>query len=218
MSSSQDRASGGIDMNDRLAKVTRFASYEAGDMIISVEDPSDNVYFIMNGSVKITNHSLNGKEVWHGTLSAGRTFGELAALTGERRNATIIALEPTRLAVLTKSELFSLMRQDVEIAFWMLEDLARRLTQSTETVSKLVSQNLPQRIRGELMRLAREQPAQNGRLVIRPLPNLTDIARRLNTDRENVSREVSALVKREAISKSKLGIELLNVDYLENSQ
>ena len=195
-------------------------SFEEGETIISVDDPDDKVYFILSGSVKITNFSLKGKEIWHGTLESGRTFGELAAVTGKSRSASIVALERTRLAVVTGNELYALMREDAEIAIWLLEDIASRLTQSTETVQELLSQSLPHRIRREIYRLACAQaPAgETGdmrELVIEPVPNFTALAKRLNTDREMVSREVSALTKRKVLRKEKTRLVLLDPSFFK---
>lgn len=185
--------------------ITRYLSFETDEVIISVDEPDDRVYFILSGAVKITNYSLKGKEIWHGTLEAGRTFGEVAALTGKSRSATIIALERTRLAVISRAELYALMRHDVEFAIWLLEDVASRLATSTETTQKLLSQSLSQRIRAEIYRLAVQQDETDeaGDLIIQPVPNLTELAKRLNTDRETVSREVSALSRRGVLSKSR---------------
>ncbi len=198
-----------------LALFSRFLTFEAGETIISVDEPGDNVYFILSGAVKITNYSLKGKEIWHGTLGSGRTFGELAVLTGETRSASIVALETTRLAVLTKTELHTLMRQDVEIAMWLLKDLAARLAESTETVQSLLSRSVAERIRRELYRLALAGGERNeaGEMIIRPVPNLSELARRLNTDRELVSREVSSCVKRKILIKDRKQMVLLDLAY-----
>ncbi|MEO0607368.1 MAG: Crp/Fnr family transcriptional regulator [Pseudomonadota bacterium] len=208
-----------LSASGELAQFSRFLSFEDGETIISVDDLDDKVYFILSGSVKITNFSLKGKEIWHGTLDSGRTFGELAAMTGQARSASIVALERTRLAVVTRNELYSLMREDAEIAIWLLEDIASRLTQSTETVQELLSQSLPHRIRREIYRLAKAQntPSEGGEMIIEPVPNLTALAKRLNTDREIVSREVSALTKRKVLRKEKTRMVLLDPGFFKDA-
>lgn len=208
-----------LSASGELAQFSRFMSFEEGETIISVDDRDDKVYFILSGSVKITNFSLKGKEIWHGTLESGRTFGELAAMTGQTRSASIIALERTRLAVVTRNELYSLMREDAEIAIWLLEDIASRLTRSTETVQELLSQSLPQRIRREIYRLALAQDTHGeaGEMIIQPVPNLTELAKRLNTEREMVSREVSALSKRKVLRKEKTKMVLLDPSFFKDA-
>ena len=211
--------------SDALARSTdlgdssRLLSFEAGETIISAEEKDDRVYFILKGSVKITNFSVKGREIWHGTLGAGRTFGEVAALTGAKRNASVTALERTRIAVITRNELHTLLRDNSDFALWLLEDLAARLTQSTETVQNILTQSLPQRIRTEIYRLARasDQVDESGLPVIKPAPNLTEVAKRLNTEREIVSREVSALTKRNVLRKDKTQMIILDPEFFESA-
>lgn len=209
-----------LSESGELAQFSRFLSYEDGETIISVDDADDKVYFILSGSVKITNYSVKGKEIWHGTLESGRTFGELAAVTGKARSASIVALERTRLAVVTRNELYSLMREDAEIAIWLLEDIAGRLTQSTETVQELLSQSLPHRIRREIYRLAvaQDETDSEGHMIIQPVPNFTALAKRLNTDREMVSREVSSLSRRKVLRKEKTRLVILDPGFFEEAE
>ncbi len=209
-----------LGANDNLANFSRLLSFDADQTIIKAEDLVDKVYFILSGSVKITSFSAKGKEIWHGTREAGGTFGDISALTGRHQNASVVTLVPTRLAVITKAELYSLMRQDVEIAIWLLEAIAHRLTDATEKLQDVISLSLPQRIRAELLRLALLENKQNddGFLLVEPVPNLTVLAKRLNTEREIVSREVSALVKRGALHKDRNHMVLLDRTLFENSQ
>ena len=200
-----------------LARFSRFHNFAAGEVIIQENEMDDRVYFILSGLVQVTNYSLNGKEIWHSELEAGTFFGELAALTGEPRSANITAVEESRVAILTKSELFDLIRHDPDIGLWLLEELAHRLKQRTVKVSALVAQSTSQRIRAELLRLAEADPGGGDALLIRPVPNFTEMARRLNTDRENVSREVSALKRQGALKRDKDHILILKPDFLERS-
>lgn len=200
-----------------FSRFTRFQKFAPGEVIIQENETDDRVYFILSGVVKVTNFSLSGREIWHSELSAGEVFGELAALTAEPRSVSITAVAPARLAILTKAEFFDAVRQDGDLGLWMLEQLACRLKERTERVNALVAQNLSQRIRAELLRLAQTELGSEGLMVIRPVPNFTQLARRLNTDRENVSREVSALVRKGAIRRSKEALQILNRDYFEHS-
>ena len=199
------------------AKLTRFCDYERDEVIIHEKDMDDQVYFILSGRVKVTNYSIKGREIWHSDLSAGTFFGEMAALTGAPRSVNITAVSPTRLAVLSRREFFDLIRNDPEISIWLLEEMARRLESRTDKMSAIIAQNMSQRIQAELLRLAMEMPQAGKELVIKPIPNFTDLARRLNTDRENVSREISTLSRQGVLKKEDTLIRILKPDVLELS-
>lgn len=200
-----------------FSQLTRFKDFGPGEVIIQEGASDDKVYFILSGSVKVTCFSLKGKEIWHSELSAGRVFGEMAAITGQPRSASITASEQTRLSILSKAELFALIRQDPEIAIWLLEEMARRLATRTEKVNTFIAQSTAQRIHSMLLELAAPDASRKDKLVIQPKPNFSEVARRLNTDRENVSREISSLERQGVLKKTKSFIEILRKEYLEAS-
>src|SRR5947209_13788459 len=66
----------------------------------------------------------------------------------------------------------------------------RRLSERVLEFSTLVVQN---RIHAELLRLAADARQENGQALLSPAPSLSDIANRISTHREAVSRELSRL-------------------------
>lgn len=194
--------------------IGRFREYEPGQIIIEAEVDTTEVFFILSGSVKVINLSLGGKEIWHNILGSGNTFGEMASLTGQGRAASVIAIEQTRVAILSQSEMVQLMRRDPDIAIWMMTQLSNRLMDANNKLRALLSLNIGQRVRHELVQLGQKTSTSEKHLVIEPVPNLSELARRLNTERENVSREVSSLVAKGVIEKTPEKIIILDVDYL----
>ncbi len=193
----------------------RFKAFEAGEKVISAGGEDEDIYFILDGEVKVVYLAADGKEVWHNLLGAGTTFGEVAALTGRPRVAHVVALQKTHVAVVSRQEMLSLMQVDPSIALWLLTEMAERLYQANDMVRSLVARNIAQRVRGELVRLASPlEGDEDGALVIEPSPNLSELARRLNTDRENVSREVSSLAQRGALRKEADRLVILDPAYL----
>lgn len=195
----------------------RFKAFAAGEEIISAGDERDDIYFILDGEVKVTNLSSNGKDIWHNVLGPGTTFGEMAALTGRARNASVVAVRATQVAVVSRAEMMVLLKSDPSIAIWLLTEMADRLQQANEMIRSLVAQSLAQRIRAELARLATPVPEEPEQLAIEPAPNLSEMARRLNTDRENVSREVSALTARGVLRKESDRLVILDPEFLRST-
>lgn len=195
----------------------RFKTFAPGEEIISAGDERDDIYFILDGEVKVIYLSPNGKDIWHNLLGPGTTFGEMAALTGRARNANVVAVRATHVAVVSRAEMMVLLKSDPSIAIWLLTEMAERLQQANEMIRSLVAQSLSQRVRAELARLAQPVAEDAGRLAIEPAPNLSEIARRLNTDRENVSREVSALTARGILRKEADRIVILDPEFLKST-
>ena len=200
-----------------IEKLTRFCTYAPGEVVIHEDDTDNQVYYILSGRVKVTNYSIKGREIWHSDMTAGSLFGEMAALTGSPRSVNITAVAPTKLAILTRKEFFELIRHDPDVAIWLLEEMARRLEARTDKMNAVIAQNISQRIQAELLRLAIEMPQAGREMVIKPIPNFTDLARRLNTDRENVSREISTLSRQGVLKKEDTLIRILKPDVLKLS-
>ncbi|HRJ00358.1 MAG TPA: Crp/Fnr family transcriptional regulator [Hyphomonas sp.] len=195
-------------------RLGRIRVFKAGDEIIREGTRGDEVYFLLEGQVRIVNVSENGKEVVHCTLGQGTIFGEMAALTGAARHASVLSETTTRVASITRSEMRVLVQSDPSIALWMLEQLAHRLQQSNEMVRSIVSQSIAQRVRRELAGRGRPCDQGGAHLLIEPFPNLSEIARKLNTDRENVSREVSSLTARGILRREANRLVIVNPDFL----
>ena len=64
----------------------QYHQYRKGQFIYFQDQPSDHIYLIANGRVKIGSYSSQGKEITKTILSKGEIFGELA-LTGEKQRA-----------------------------------------------------------------------------------------------------------------------------------
>ena len=85
---------------DSLAKGCRWRRYTAGQQIIGHQDETKDVYFVVSGSVRVTIYSAPGKEVMFRDLGSGKSFGELSAIDGEPRSASVIALTRSILAAM----------------------------------------------------------------------------------------------------------------------
>lgn len=193
------------------AVVKRFGSKS---MILNERDEGGNVYFILEGAVDITSFSSNGREIWHNRLKAGQQFGEMSALTGSLRSANVVTTSKTTTAMITQAEFMKIIAADNEVCQWFLKDLATRLDQSTRQIYELVALNVSKRICAELVRRTSDSPDAQNEYPLFPSPVLAQMARRLNTDRETISRAISGLVKEGLVRKEGRQITVLKKDAL----
>lgn len=73
--------------------------FPPGAVIVDEGEPADTVYWIEEGTVKVSVATPDGSMMEVAELGPGRYFGELAALLGSRRTATVTALTPAKLTV-----------------------------------------------------------------------------------------------------------------------
>lgn len=86
----------GPDELNGIELACRYRRFSAHEHIIERDSPTVDVFFVARGSVRIVNYSLSGREITFDDLAEGQYFGELSALDGLPRSASVVALEEIR--------------------------------------------------------------------------------------------------------------------------
>ena len=113
-----------------IAQVAEEKTFSAKTKIVSEGKTGVGFYLIVEGSAEVT----HGGEIL-ATLKKGNFFGEMALLDEAPRSADVVALEETTCIALRKWDLKGIISRDPEVALGMLEELARRLRKTEETLS-----------------------------------------------------------------------------------
>lgn len=174
--------------DEQIAQLTQRATtrtYPKGAIIVSEGDEGSSLFVIQSGSVKAFLSDENGKEVVLSTQGPGEYFGEMALFDDEPRSASVMALEPCKLLIISKAQLREAMKDDPEIAFALLKGLARRGRALTENVRTLALFDVFGRLVKTLYLLAEEQ---DGVHVIDQRLTQQELANRIGASREMVSR------------------------------
>lgn len=177
----------------RLESRCTWRRYGAGETVLERGSESREVLFLIAGAVNILNISLTGREVAYARLEAGDCFGELAAIDGEPRSASVVAAEPTLVAVLPSARFIELLRAQAGVTFTLLQRLTGMVRKGDVRIMELSTLAATQRVYAELLRMARPDAAVPSLWVIHPLPPLREIASRISTTRETVARALSQL-------------------------
>lgn len=196
---------------DRLSRLCRSRRYCAGQMIVGHEEPSNDVYFILAGHVRATVFSPSGRQVSFADLAAGMSFGELAAIDGAPRSATIVALSDTVVACMSAAAFARVLDDHPAVTSRLLRHLVALVRRLSDRVVEFSVLPVRLRVRAEMVRLAHQHGVCGNRSVIRPVPTQADIASRLSTHREAVSRELNALVRAGLIARGEGGLTITDV-------
>jgi len=159
--------------------------YAKNTLVICEGDRSDSLYIVLSGKVKVFLNDEEGKEVTLNIQGEGEYFGELAMLDDAPRSATVMTLEETRLAVVSKSAFDECLESNPKIALTVIRGLARRLRELTENVRSLALMDVYGRVAHTLLDLAEER---DGKLVVTQRLTQRDIASMVGASREMVSR------------------------------
>lgn len=194
-----------------------FKNYEKGELILQKGEVSDHIFFILNGSVKVSTFTRLGREVWHSILQSGSFFGEISALTRHPRSATITVMEQSKIIILSQTQFKILLKKYPDISWDLLQQLAQRLRATTERYEEHIGLNASQRIKNELLKLAKKEKCALPNYVIQPKPKIKDVAQELNISREIVSREISNLVSKGVLTKTPTSIIINDINFLANT-
>ena len=178
---------------ERIAQRCRWTSHRAGETIIQQADRANDVYFLTEGKAKAVLFSAGGRAVAFRDIVAGDTFGELAALDGEPRSASIEAIEDCTLAAPTAADFWSVLDTEPEVRRRLFRQLVANVRSLSERVYEFSTLAVANRIQAELIRLAQGAIRGDGSALIAPNPKHADIASRVSTHREAVAREFSRL-------------------------
>lgn len=208
--SSLDRGEG-----ERLGKSCLWKDYDEHELIIDVDEESADVRFVISGSVRVINRFSVGKEVILGEMEPGQFFGELAAIDGETRSANITTLYKSRICIVPQKLFLGLLEKSPEINLNVLRVLSKRIRTLNMRLAEQSFLQAKHRLYAELIRLSKPRLGHEGQRSISPPPTQKELAERIGTRREVVSRELNSLQKQGYFEKTRGALVLKDVAELQ---
>lgn len=130
-------------IKDKLS-LKRYKKHEA---ILLEEDTTEYMYIILNGKTKVIQTTEDGKEILLAMHHSGEFFGEMSLLDGKTSPATVVAMEDSSVAIISRQEFYSLIRAQKKVVDNLLLILCSRLRDSWEKIQLLNLKNASQRIK-----------------------------------------------------------------------
>jgi len=168
----------------KIATAAVVRSFPKNSIVITEGDNSNSLYLILSGEVKVFVSDEDGKTNTVNRLGAGDYFGELSLIDAEPRSASVATLTTCKMSIVSRAFLFDYIESNPRVAIALLQGMARRLRDTTDHAKNLALMDVYGRIARVLLTEASEE---NGQLIT---PTLTqqDIADRVGSSREMVSR------------------------------
>jgi CRP-like cAMP-binding protein len=205
----------GSDVAAALAERWVVRRYAPNELILAHGDSGRDVFFILDGRARVTLYSVDGHEIFFGDRGPGDIIGEIAAIDGKARSASVVAIDATRAARLPALAFRSLTADHPDFSWALLEHLSAGVRNLTERVFEFSTLVVRRRLILELLRRADQPDRAGGQAFINAAPTHFELAASISTHREAVSREMSSLVKRGLIEKSGRRLLLRDVAALE---
>lgn len=162
----------GIELLESLSPAERAAvasrclwhRYRPGEQIIDRQSDSRDVFFVASGTVRVVIYSLSGREVALDDIRTGGVFGELAALDGNPRSASVMAVDDTTVATLSHEQFFTLMREHPDVALAVMRRLAYIVRTATTRILDLSTLGANNRVHADLLQMDAHGPPDPRRL------------------------------------------------------
>lgn len=190
------------DEIDRQSKRCSWRTYDENELIIDYEDDTRDVRFIISGMVRIILRIATGKEVILAEMNQGEFFGEISAIDNEGRSANVTALTRSQICAMPQSVFLELTAMEPSVNKIVLRTLAERCRNLNSRLAEHCFLQTKHRLYTELLRQSRPRMGHEDQRAISPPPTQKDLAARIGTRREVVSREIANLKRGKIVDKT----------------
>ena len=176
-----------IEVGRRCAERT----YRQRQVIFSVGDSPDAIYLLREGRVKLRLLTSEGQESILQIFRPGDVFGEILLAVPERAFEAV-ALDPVRVAILSRSQLLGLLQSVPLFGMNFIRLLSARLAEVQQDLAAFGHAAAPRRLARTLLRLAQQEGNRtpDGRIrLAHPVTHET-LANLIGTSRETVSAQM----------------------------
>ncbi len=180
-------------------------SFPRNAQILSEQEQTTDIFFILSGTVRFSSYTANGREV---------IFGEFSAVDRLPRSSNVTAMSDCVVARMSAEQFHRVLLGNAAIATRLVELLVAKIRQMSERVFEVSALAVRERVRRELMRLAASGTRFGNSVVIRPAPTHYDIAARIGSHREAVTREFMRLEVERLIEVRRRQIRIVDIDRL----
>jgi len=187
-------------------------------MVVQEYEMGNSMYIILDGEVKVSTYSADGREVVLALLGSGSFFGEMSLLDAQPRSANVTTMTDCTLANIRRKDLLPLLLDQPGIALKLLMEVTVRLRKTSRMLERISSMDVPHRLYAYMVDYCHRfgRKGADGRYsTLMPTHQL--LADQLSTSRETISRTISQMKKDSIILQAEArGKMRVDVTALEN--
>jgi CRP/FNR family cyclic AMP-dependent transcriptional regulator len=173
-----------------LTTVVTRRSLPRSTTVMASGDPTDSLYIVLSGRLKVMMSDAEGKEVILSILTTGEFFGEMGLIDDAPRSASVVSIEACELLSIAKRDFKKCLAENFEMAQAVMRGLVRRLRDADRKIGSLALLDVYGRVARLLLDMAENVDGE--KIVTKRLPK-QDIAKMIGASREMVSRVMKDL-------------------------
>jgi CRP-like cAMP-binding protein len=159
---------GSLSEADRatIAGRMRHVQFVPEQMIFSRGDPGREIYLVLEGKIRLSILSSDGRELSFAHAGPGSVFGEIAALDGGERTAGATAITRVQAMTLPQRALLELIEHNPKVATAAIHFLCMRLRETDQRLEAIALHRIEVRLARLLLSALRLQsPGVEGSVV-----------------------------------------------------
>lgn len=164
-----------------------------GDVLYRQGEQGESLTIVLEGRLKVVKTTAEAKDVVLAFLGTGDVIGEMAALDGKPRSASVVAMEPVDAVSIYRRDLVQILKRDPDALMGLLSAICHRL-RNTISLVESYSLETEARVAAVLLRLAQSHGRKSGgETIIELKVTQSDLGSHLGLTRETVSRTLGDL-------------------------
>ena len=202
--------------DDTLEKISKLGirkSFKKESVVLFEHETGTALFVIVDGKVKVSRVSDDGKEVILTILGESDFFGEMAILDGLSRSANVTAMEDSELFIIQRSEFLELLNVHPEVSVALLQELTQRLRSADMKIKSLSLKDAEGKVATVILQLADDVgKIKQGTVEIEKLPFQHDLANMAGTSRETISRTLHTFAKKGLVELDGSKLRIMNYE------
>ena len=205
------------DATESLRASMQQVQLARAEVLFAEGDQGDRLYVILEGKIKLGRTKSDGRESLLAVLGPGEMFGELSLFDPGPRTATATSVGDSVLIGLGHEAIQPWLLQHPQVAFTLLNALARRLRRTNDSLADLVFSDVPGRVAKALLDLSTRfgRPTDGGLLVAHELTQ-EELAQLVGASRETVNKALADFAGRGWLRLEARAVVLLDVERLRH--
>jgi CRP/FNR family transcriptional regulator, cyclic AMP receptor protein len=190
---------------------------ERGDIFYSPDAPSEKVFILRQGKVRIYKVADDGRELTLAVVDAGTMFGEMSLTAQRLQGAYAQAMEPSEVSIMLRGDLEQLVLEKPQVGLQIAHLLSERLRRYEMRLEDITLKDVPTRLASIILLLAENEGVMTSEGYVRVPTHYThqQLGTMIGTNREAVSRAFGVLQEEAIVELRRRIIYVRNLEALK---
>ncbi|WP_208590491.1 Crp/Fnr family transcriptional regulator [Gracilibacillus suaedae] len=203
---------------DSLKTIAHTKRYQKYTHVFMQDDQLSNVYFILEGKIKIYKTDIHGREQIVNILHNGDMFPHQGFFRHDNYPAHAEVIEPSTLVYIPKQQFEDFLMQFPQISVKLFRVLGDMIVDLQQRLEEQILHNTQEQVMMLILRLVKKHGKENrhGDVLLAKQFSNKELANMIGTTRETISRTLSQLKKESLIELAANNMWKINVEKIED--